>query len=99
MTKIARMFRQGDLLFVEINSRNAYLKENKEKIIICSSVTGNKHEVKNGILYGGFEQFSEACVESNGETAIVHNEHKPIILPKGLYRVVRQREVKDYVKD
>ena len=92
-------YQQGDVLIekVEFNSQLKKV-ESKEGIILAEGeVTGHMHKVKekaelfrdsNGQFY----------LSTNGPTTITHEEHKPITVPGGFYKIGIVREY-DYIEE
>lgn len=98
------MYRQGDLLIIKIDKLPEELIKLPSLNILGSSVTGHIHKItnkKNKVFSN--EPTSKAkgnfYLEINEEDTLVHEEHKSIVLPKGFYEVIRQREVTGYVRD
>lgn len=96
------MYRQGDLLILKVNKipRKKKLKRVEDKIILRGEATGHAHKLVGGELFGrfsgrGYEMFIE--VPTSGK--VVHEEHDQIILPKGSYHVIRQREYTPWSKE
>ena len=88
------MWRQGDVLMAKIEAlpEGAELQRGRATLF-TGEITGHAHRLEvpesaelwecNGVLY----------MKVVAKTAnIVHEEHKPITLPEGIYRVWRQRE-------
>lgn len=90
-----KIYRQGDIL-LKACERKDWVKEKEDGVILCSSVTGHSHKITNGKL---LESNDRLAVVSDGTTKIVHEEHGEILLPKGYYDVVRQRELGGFVYD
>jgi hypothetical protein len=84
-----KMFRQGDLLFLEIDKIPNYAAEVPTKVILRGEATGHSHRLENGQLlrYG-----SQMYIKAQPQTKIVHEEHATINLEIGFWMVVRQRE-------
>src|SRR5688572_2959826 len=88
------MWRQGDVMIAEVDMFPAELERCSHLVLAEGELTGHRHRVqeqdgvelwmeKNGLLY----------LKVIAETAtIVHDEHNPITLKQGLYRVWKQRE-------
>jgi len=85
------MYRQGDLLFTKCDAIPKTSKIKTDGVIAFGAATGHKHAVKgaNGKVY---IDGSIVFIKSNSSCPIVHDEHKTIILPKGIWLVKRQRE-------
>lgn len=60
--------------------------------IIEGEVSGHKHEVKNGKLY---EKDGKMYLSAFDNCEVIHPEHKPVRVPKGLYEIRIQKEYKD----
>jgi len=94
-----RMYRQGDILLIESNQIIG--SKTNTDILMEGSITGHHHKVKNGTIY---KQETDrdlvfGSVVANEGCVLIHDEHKSIKLPEGIYNVRRQREVTGYVKD
>lgn len=92
------MFRQGDLLFVPVStipaSATAVDRENGRLVLARGEATGHAHavlepevellqrEIEPGVAYLKVAQ----------ECHVTHEEHAPITLAPGNYRVIHQRE-------
>lgn len=88
-----KMYRQGDVLIVEHRIPSGKRRKQKDGILAHGEVTGHAHRISDlaeGELYemdgGMFLSVSEKGI------SILHEEHAPIELPPGEYRVIRQRE-------
>jgi hypothetical protein len=92
------MYRQGDVLLIAVDDidNTAPQKRDPEGRIVLAygEVTGHAHAIhdKAATLYGTDleERFLEVLRDSG--VTLSHEEHAPIHLPHGAYRVVRQRE-------
>lgn len=97
------MYRQGDLLFIKVGRLpvNLILKNNKH--IIESSVTGHTHSILKGKVFindnPNWDDRGNFYLELLEDDELIHQEHKTIKLPAGIYEVRRQREVNGYVRD
>lgn len=100
-----RMYRQGDVLIMEEphhprfdprGGRPAIKNTSKgEKAVLAlGEVTGHSHQivdpgvVAHSMRPDGLAEFLEVSIPAK----VVHEEHSPIELPPGFYRVVHQRE-------
>lgn len=91
------MYRQGDLLFVELSGPpkgNRRVRRNGH--ILEGEVTGHVHAVADVEAAQVFDVGKNRymTVSEKGGVAITHPEHDKLDLPKGYYRVRRQREFK-----
>lgn len=87
-------YRQGDVLLVKVDSmpKAAVAEAAQDSIVLAyGETTGHAHRVsaQNAKIYALNE---ERFLEIHQATNLVHEEHDPIALTPGVYRVVRQRE-------
>lgn len=86
------MYRQGDVLLVPVARVEGRKSPSKKRIVLAEGeVTGHAHSVsaKDAEL---FVSEVETYLRVRSETDVTHQEHSPITLPPGSYKVVRQRE-------
>lgn len=97
------MYRQGDILFVPLAENTAAEaaarlpavdRDARGRLIVAlGEVTGHAHAVVGpGELYRAADQAALAFLHVPTGARVVHEEHGAISLPRGWYRVVRQRE-------
>lgn len=91
-------WRQGDIFFVKLDREPEMTDARAVKtgIIARGEESGHMHRVSPSSLANGAELLAAGGsmflrTAEEGAT-IVHDEHGPIELPKGLYAVVNQRE-------
>lgn len=108
-----KMYRQGDVLLVEVNDIPLGAKDitPKDRIVLAyGEVTGHAHaiypeqrevtvldralkrEPQTAIKAKLWDAGAERFLQVVEKTALKHEEHSAIELPKGNYKVVRQRE-------
>lgn len=84
-------YRQGDVLLKPIEKLPEKAKKLKTKIVAEGEVTGHSHRFNdettelyllNGIMYA----------QVPFTTEIIHEDHKPLKIEKGIYEVGRERE-------
>jgi hypothetical protein len=93
----AYMARQGDVLLVEVDDelpRGCVIADfgGGDVILARGEATGHAHRMAShaAALYRAPDG---ACyLRADESTALVHEEHDPIPVPPGTYRVIRQRE-------
>ena len=88
------MYRQGDLLFVPVAPLPAGcpLEDSPyhNKVIIArGEKSGHMHVVAAEIHHGGGSRYLVAAEP----VTVTHEEHQPLPLPAGTYRIVQQREL------
>lgn len=91
------IYRQGDVLLLRVAAVPASAKREKPKariILAEGEATGHHHSVAVvddtvSLWTNGEEERFLKCLN---EAVLEHQEHSPITIPPGTYRVVRQRE-------
>lgn len=87
------MYRHGDVLIAATERIPASAKKRPRCVLAEGEITGHSHSIAEA---GAAELFSlgdELYLSVLAEQAtVVHEEHAPIRLPRGTYRVWRQRE-------
>ena len=84
-----KLFRQGDVLLKEIEEIPMDAEKVRSKILVRGEVTGHAHRLRNGQV---LKKDNQMFVKLEQETELVHQEHRTILLPKGFYEIIRQRE-------
>ncbi len=93
-----KMYRQGDILFIEAEGKTTSTAELvADGIIARGEATNHAHRIAIGDLtLNKAKVFSEGpqrlFVEAYEAARVVHEEHNEIVLPAGRYEVRRQRE-------
>lgn len=91
-TKQPFQIRQGDVWVEEIQALPKGLKIKRDNVIIHSDSTMHDHSLKNGKVY--VDKQGNLYLEAPKATQVVHTEdHKPLSLPKGVYKIIRQRQL------
>src|SRR3990167_6539530 len=85
-------FIQGDIMGIKIDQLPQGLKKREGNIIVRGESTGSHHSLLGGSVFERGEELYLQVIQPIGE--VVHQEHNPIELPAGNYRVVRQRQYK-----
>jgi hypothetical protein len=87
------LYRHGDVLLKSIATIPKNAQKHQGVILAHGEVTGHSHRLQPSdavqLWVDGNELFLE--VKPTGAT-LIHEEHRTIQLPSGLYRVWRQRE-------
>ncbi len=84
------MKRQGDLVIKEVRELPQNLLVVKNGVILEGESTGHAHRLVGGSVFKDNQNLMYLKVTSKAK--IVHEEHKPISLSKGMYAVLRTRE-------
>jgi hypothetical protein len=94
----APLYRHGDVLISKVNilptgAQPLQSEQGKTVTLAYGEVTGHSHRIRQTndaqLWQSGSEMFLE--ITSNSAT-LIHEEHKAIELPRGVYRVWKQRE-------
>lgn len=89
------MYRHGDIYLIPCTSipegAKPVPRENGRVVLAHGEVTGHHHSLleKDAVL---FEAGDTRILQVESEAELTHQEHATITLPKGLFRVIRQRE-------
>lgn len=90
------MYRQGDVLIERVSKIPTGLKrqnpEDGRIILAHGEVTGHHHSIEADAADWWKGDGEDQFVEVKSPTSVTHQEHGPIALPCGKYRVRRQRE-------
>jgi hypothetical protein len=93
-------YRQGDVLLMKLSEDEARALRLKERaratkgrvILAHGEATGHSHSVDGARASLHELRFGERYLTILAPTELTHEEHAPISLDPGFYRVVRQRE-------
>lgn len=87
------LYRHGDVLLRRINTLPANAQKLVGATLAHGELTGHSHRIQQSHAVQLWVNGSELFLEVKEPTAtLVHEEHRAIELPQGLYRVWRQRE-------
>lgn len=90
------MYRQGDVLLTPVAAMPGGLKkvppEKGRRVLAHGEATGHAHTLEVPATEMYISPDGEIFVSVKKETALAHQEHDPITLPAGDYKVTRQRE-------
>lgn len=93
---------QGDVFFLKVNhipdGKKVVQPSPEGYIIAKGEISGHTHKIEdfvNVILYQVGDVYYIKCLKP---VSVIHNEHKPIVLEPGIWRVGIQREY-DYMTE
>ena len=87
------LFRHGDVLIQKVPTIPKDAKRLRHRTLAHGELTGHSHEIREKSAAVLWESGENLFLEVEAKLAtVVHQEHAPIELPKGYYRVWRQRE-------
>lgn len=90
---VPKLWRHGDLLIQETNEIPPGAKKRPNLILMRGEITGHSHRISESEAAEVWEAAGLLYVRVVAPLAtLVHDEHKPIELPMGLYKVWQQRE-------
>lgn len=87
------MWRQGDIFIAVVDNIPSGAQLRPHCVLAEGEVTGHSHRIKEAGAARLYAHLTMLYLEVTAEQATVaHQEHGPIMLPRGTYRVWRQRE-------
>jgi hypothetical protein len=87
------LFRHGDVLIQKVKKIPAAAKRLRHRTLAHGELTGHSHQIREKEQVALWQAGPQLFLEIGGRHAtVVHQEHAAIELPKGTYRVWRQRE-------
>lgn len=93
-----KQYRQGDVLLrmVDVIPNEAIVQpeDNGRVVLAYGEVTGHAHAIETGLAFLYRKGADEYLLVRRG-AVLRHEEHAPITLPPGSYRLIRQREWSD----
>lgn len=87
-------FRQGDVLLLQCDAIPSGAKhaKNRDRIVLANGeATGHAHAISTRYAQE-YALANDRYLKITNFTNLVHEEHGPIMVPPGFYRVIRQRE-------
>lgn len=91
-----KLFEQGDVLLFS----NKEIPKGAKKLkgsVLHHGATGNHHKL-SGNFFSIYELNGKKFLKTARQTKLTHEEHKPLIIPKGTYSVEFVQE-KDHFSD
>lgn len=87
-------YRQGEVIILAVKTPKKKVAEygykpKADNVIIEGEISGHKHEVIKGKLY---EKEGRIVLEADQGCMLIHPEHKPIPIQKGVYEINIQEE-------
>lgn len=87
------MWRHGDVLIQKCEEIPVESRLRKTSVLVRGEITGHSHRIQEHGACEIWESDNVLFLKILQDTAtLVHEEHKPIVLPRGIYRVWQQRE-------
>ena len=91
------MLRQGDVLLQRIARLPTGVQVQSHDVIVLAhgEVTGHAHTINDRTAQVGLDEGGVMFLTIEELTEVRHQEHAPLIVTPGIYRVIRQREWTD----
>lgn len=86
------MWRHGDVLIAPIAAIPHEARRSKQTILAYGEITGHSHRIEDPEQAEVWECQGERFLKLLALTRVIHEEHQPIALEPGIYRVWQQRE-------
>lgn len=87
------MWRHGDVLIAAVHQLPVGVRRRPGAVLAYGEITGHSHRFQDADSIALWEQDGNLFVQVLTPTAmIVHEEHHPLSIPQGTYRVWMQRE-------
>jgi hypothetical protein len=87
------MWRHGDVFIAAVDSIPARAIARPNGVLAYGEATGHSHRIEKPGSSELWELGDQLYLRVTADFArVVHQEHKPITLPRGIYRVWQQRE-------
>ena len=89
------VFRQGDVLIIEVDGDVAgepIARENGRIVLAHGEVTGHAHTIANPAVAFVTDSAHERYLVSDEPFVVRHQEHAPVRVPAGTFKIVRQVE-------
>ena len=87
------MYRHGDVMIAAVKTVPADAVRRPSAVLARGEATGHSHRMAEGSEVDLFDHDGTGYLDVRGDSAtLVHDEHKAITLPRGLYRFWIQRE-------
>lgn len=87
----SKMYRQGDLLIVQITRMPKGLEE-KDKVLALGESTNHKHQFISPQVQVFRDNNNQQFIQVKQKSQLLHEEHAVLEVPRGRYKVVLQRE-------
>ena len=86
------LWRQGDVLIADLPAIPENGARREGTVLFTGEATGHAHRVEDLKKAEIWEINGQLYLKVTDATRILHDEHLPISLPPGIYRVWQQRE-------
>ena len=86
------MWRHGDVMIAAVEAIPSEAKRGQSVVLAYGKITGHSHRIEKPEKAEVWEYRGERFLKILAPTRVIHEEHRPISLEPGIYRVWQQRE-------
>lgn len=86
------LWRQGDVLIADIPALPESSTRRESPVLVTGEATGHAHRVEAPETAEVWVVNGQLYLKVLDPTRIIHEEHLPITIPPGIYRIWQQRE-------
>jgi hypothetical protein len=86
------LWRHGDVLIETISAIPTGGQRRLSPVLVYGEATGHSHRIETAEAAEIWEVSGQLYLKVTDPTQLIHEEHQPIALAPGLYRVWQQRE-------
>ena len=87
------LWRHGDVLIARVAALPHGAERRATPVLVRGEVTGHSHRLAEPGTAELWERHGHIFIQVVAEAAtVIHEEHRPITLPRGIYEVWQQRE-------
>src|SRR5438270_13527662 len=97
MAQKNKRYRQGDVVLTEVASLPRAATPLSGGVLAIGEATGHSHRFADGGSFARWETHGRRFVEVLTPSTLVHEEHRPLTLPPGIYEQLADQEF-DYTK-
>jgi len=94
-----KKYRQGDILFRQVEKLPERVKEIKNKTVAYGEVTGHSHRFSDDADIKRYKLGDRLFLQVFSPATIIHNEHLPFEIDKGIYEQIQEREYDPFEKN
>jgi len=92
------IYRHGDVLLKQIKVLPENKKELKDKTLAYGEVTGHSHRFEDPAQIKRYAVDGKTYLEVLNTGTLIHEEHKPLIIEKGIYEQIAEREYDPFIE-
>ena len=86
------MWRHGDVMIAAAEAIPPEARRKQSVVLAYGEITGHSHRIETPEKVEVWEYRGERFLKILAPTRVIHEEHRPISLEPGIYRVWQQRE-------